>query len=171
MIGDLIASLALTGDDPRFHFNPTTGSNYLLPLTNNRSMVVKGRDVEGVPTWWLIHPGPHAVTEVEADAMRHALTFARKRHDAPESAPMLAQFPVPFVLEHREHLTARVLGLAARDLAACRGTTPCRASHSSLAYALALDDRTREELLQTVAFVGFDRSRRSGRMTSAFPLG
>ncbi|BDP41511.1 hypothetical protein DAETH_14800 [Deinococcus aetherius] len=160
LVGDLLSRLHLTGDDRRFHFNPTTGSRYFLPLTiNNRYIIVKGRDVEGVPTWWLIHPGPHAVTEVEADALLHSLPFAHKRHDASQSAPMLVQYPVPFVLEHQERLMPRVLDLAARDLAACRGTTPCRASHNPLAYALALDEEVREEVLAAIAFTGFSRRR------------
>ncbi|MEF2277616.1 hypothetical protein V3W47_04835 [Deinococcus sp. YIM 134068] len=163
LVGDLLSRLAVTGDDRRFHFNPT-GGPYFLPLTiNNRYIVMKGRDVEDVPTWWLIHPGPHALMEMEADALLHTLTFARKRYDAPESAPMLVQFPVAFVREYREELTARVLDLAARELSACRGTTPCRASHSSLAYALALDDEVREEMLAGVAFTGFTRVGRSFR--------
>ncbi|MDN8814856.1 hypothetical protein Q0L95_14350, partial [Staphylococcus aureus] len=60
LVGDVLSRLAVTGDDRRFHFNPA-GGPYFLPLTiNNRYIVMKGRDVEGEPTWWLIHPGPHA---------------------------------------------------------------------------------------------------------------
>lgn len=48
LVGDLLGALHLTGDDPRFHFNPTTGTKFVLPLTiNNRYIAAKGRDVGG----------------------------------------------------------------------------------------------------------------------------
>lgn len=162
LVGDLLTGLGLEGDDRRFHFNPTTGSRYFLPLTvNHRYIVTKGRDVEGGPTWWLIHPGPHAVAEAEEAELLAWLAFAHKRHDAPEAAPMLVQYRVPFVLDNLGWLAPRLLALAARDLAACRGATPCRASHNSLAYALAVDDGARE-VLAGVAFAGCPRSPRRG---------
>lgn len=163
LVSDLLTRLGLEGDDRRFHFNPTTGSKYFLPLTvNNRYIVTKGRDVEDGPTWWLIHPGPYAVAEVEEEELLAALSFAHKRQDAPESAPMLVRYRWPFVLENLGWLSRRTLALAERDLAACRGTTPCRASHNPLAYALALDDGARQETLAGVAFTSLPRSSRRG---------
>lgn len=163
LVGDLLTGLSLDGDDRRFHFNPTTGSNFFLPLTiNHRYIVVKGRDVGESPTWWLIHPGPHAVAEEEEGEMLASFPFAHKRHDAPESAPLLVQYRVPFVLENLGWLSRRTLALAARDLVACH-TTPGRVSHNPLAYALALDDSAREAMLSGTAFTGFTRTRGRGR--------
>jgi len=161
LVGGLLTGLNVSGDDRRFHFNPA-GGPYFLPLTiNNRYIVTKGRDVDAAPTWWLIHPGPHAVTEMEESEILHFFAFAHKRHDAPESAPRLVQYRAAFVLENLDELAARVHTLAARELAACRGTTPQRVSHNPLAYALALDDAVRAEVLPGVTFRGFARARRT----------
>ncbi|GAA5512150.1 hypothetical protein Dcar01_00864 [Deinococcus carri] len=161
LVAGLLTGLELAGDDLRFHFNPTSNGKYFLPLTiNNRYIVMKGRDVEGGPTWWLIHPGPPFILDMEADEILASLPFAHKRHDAPEAAPMLAQYRAAFVRQNLGELLPRVLALAARDLASCR-VTPCRASHSPLAYALALDDAARGEVLPGIAFTGF--AHRTGR--------
>lgn len=139
-----------------------SGGLDFLPLTiNHRYIVTKGRDVDTAPTWWLIHPGPRAVTEVEEGEMLHFFSFAHQRHDAPESAPRLVQYRAAFVLENLDELAARIRTLAARELAACRGTTPRRLSHNPLAYALALDDAVRAEVLPSVAFGTLTRARRA----------
>lgn len=122
---------------------------------------MKGCDLDGGLTWWLMHPGPQAVTGVEAGETLQTLSFAHQRHGAPRSAPMPVQYRTAFVRENRRWLLAHVLSLAARESVTCRGTTPCRASHSPLASALALDDAARAETLSGVAFTGFARPRRS----------
>ncbi len=90
----------------------------------------------------------------------HTLSFAHKGHDAPESAPGLAQSPVSFVLEHRERLITRVLALAGREFAACR------ASHNTLASALTLDAAARGQVPVKVAFVGVTRPHRSACLSA-----
>lgn len=161
LVGGLLAGLNVSGDDPlppreHRHFNPAGRPDFLLLTINHRYIVARGRDVDTAPTWWLIHPGPHAVTEVEEGEVLHFSPFAHQRHDAPDSAPRLVQYRAAFVLENLDELAARIRTLAARELAACRGAAPRR--YHPLAYVLALDDAVRTEVLPSVAFGTFSRA-------------
>lgn len=163
LVGDLLGALGITDDDPRFHFNPAAQTRFVLPLTiNNRYIVCKGRDVDGEATWILIHPGPHAMQDFEAGQWLEHWSFAHKRYDPPDSAPRLVRYRATFLHGHLPLLFPQVLDIARRELDACRGTTPCRTAHHSRAYALALDDGRRQELLGDVAFGAGSRFRRTG---------
>ena len=152
-MGDLLKALELQNEDLKFHFNPMSQSKYVLPLTiNNRYIICKGRDEGGQATWWLAHPGPHLQLHVEDGEWLHCWSFAQKRYDPREGAPKLVQFRADFVQEHRHELFPLVLTVARRELDACRGSTPCRLAHSSHAYALALDESARAEVLPGVQF-------------------
>ncbi|MFC5847805.1 hypothetical protein [Deinococcus petrolearius] len=157
LVGDLLSALHLTGDDPRFHFNPTGQTRFVLPLTvNNRYIVAKSRDVGGEATWILAQP--HDLAGVTGEVL-HLWTFAHKRHDPPAGAPRLVQLRAEFVRARLGTLFPDLLEIAARELAACRGMTPSRQAHSPGAYALALDDAARAARLDGVAF-GARRTRR-----------
>ena len=152
-VGDLLLALELQNDDVRFHFNPTGQTKYVLPLTiNNRYIICKGRDDGRQGTWWLVHPGPHAQLDAEDGEWLHFWSFAQKRYDPPEGGPKLVQFRADFVQAHRNELFPLVLDVARRELEACRGVTPCRLAHSSHAYALALDDAARAEVLPGLVY-------------------
>ena len=157
LVGDLLSALHLTGDDPRFHFNPTTGTQFVLPLTiNNRYILAKSRDAGDEATWILIQP--HDLADA-AGQVAESWLFAHKRYDPPAGAPRLVRLRARFVRESLPTLFPGLLEIAARELAACRGVTPRRHAHSPAAYALALDDAARTERLDSLASGG----RRTGR--------
>lgn len=161
LIGDILLALGVTNEDKRFHFNPVGGTKYVLPLTiNNRYVASKGRDVNKMGTWWLIHPSPHSVLDAEAGKWLDQWAFRRRSHDLLEGAPILVQYQADFVLEHLPVLRPMIVAVARREFLSCRGTTPSRQYYNSQAYALALDDAAREELLAGVTFGASGRRKR-----------
>lgn len=161
LIADVLETLGISNEDRRFHFNPRQDAQWMLPLTiNHRYVACKTRDLDAQATWVLLHPGPHAALDVEAGEWLKTWAFARKRYDPPEGAPVLVQYRADFVREYWPALRPLVLYVAGRELQSCRGVTPYRHKHNSQAYALALDDATRAELLTGMTFTGSGRVRR-----------
>lgn len=145
-VGGLFKALDLANEDLRFHFNGTTGSGYILPLTiNNRYIVTRTRNGQ-TPHISTIHAGLDFIQDWEVTSRPSRWAFSQKRHDLAACPPRMMGYPLEVFQEHQSLILEQVKTIALRELQACK-STPMRRCHSPLAYGMAVDLDFREEML------------------------